>query len=505
MLTDGDAPLAPAIQTSALPGALAVRDAYVFHDPWVLGTYLNLVVRAGGQDEAYAAAGRARAEIERLNAIFNWRDAGSEISQLNRAASHVASADLFAVTAAAERWRDISLGAYSGRLGRLLDIWREAGSALPAVGQLAQLAAEIAAARVELDPRSRTIVRPDVVRFDFDGIAKGYIVDRALDAAMQGEGVTGAMVDIGGDIRCAGAGPHDGAWRIGVPQPLVTYDNAPLCGVYEMKSGAVATSGFGPRDGRIGGTELSATLDPRSGWPVAHRRSATAAATTAMDADALATAMLVLGADEARDCIDRQAGMSARVTRPDGVDCLSGPERAKQPQWIDYEPQTPPDAGAGEAKTLWDEGWVADVTFNAPPKDMRQAIALRSPYVAIWISDMDNKPVRTLILIGSVKEWQSTNHVWWRLHRGQTEKLLNGRSMSTRGSGTYRVYWFGIDDEDRPMPPGRYRLNVETSREKGGHQLRTLDLDMSQKRKFEVELPMTGESGGLLLEFRKIG
>lgn len=504
MLPDGDRPPVPAIEAPApAPAAPLARDIYVFHDPWVLGTRLNLMVRADGQEQAYAAACSVRAEIDRLDAVFNWRNPDSEISRLNRADCHVASADLFAVTAAAEQWRERSAGAYSGRLGRLPEMWRNAGSVAPDARVTASLAGEIAAADIGFDREARVIRRPVIVRFDFDGMAKGYIVDRALEAAMRTDGVTGAMVDIGGDIRCAGAGPRDGLWRIEIPKPFELFDNAPACGAFDMASGAVATSGCGPRDSMIGGRMMGATLDPRTGWPVAHRRSASAVAPTAMDADALATAMLVLARRDAETCIASVAGACARVATPRGADWFRGRADAVQPQWIDYEPQSPQDRNAGGAPTIWDDGWLANIIFTAPPKDMRQAIALRSPYVAIWISDMDNKPVRTLLLIGSIKEWQQSNHVWWRLNRGRTDQLLNGRSMSTRGSGIYRVYWFGIDDSDKPVPPGKYRLNVETSREKGGHQLRTLDLDMSVGRRFEAELPMTGESGGLALAFQK--
>ena len=108
----------PAIETAALAQAVAVRgasDLYVFHDDCVLGTRLNLLVRAGSQADAYAGACAARREIDRLDRVFNWRDAGSELSRLNRSEQLVVSAEMFAVVSAAERWREVSDGAYSGR------------------------------------------------------------------------------------------------------------------------------------------------------------------------------------------------------------------------------------------------------------------------------------------------------------------------------------------------------------------------------------------------------
>jgi len=479
-------------QVAAMPQA---GGSYAFHDPCVLGTRLNVVVDGASQDAAYQAACAARVEIDRLDRVFNWRDRKSEISRLNNARVMQVSADLFDVVVAAEHWRAVSEGAYSGRLGRLLERWRCAGERLPDRMETQMLARAIGGASIGLDAQTRTILRPDVVRFDFDGIAKGHIVDRALAAAMAVAGVSRAMVDIGGDVRCAG----DGDWRIELPAPLLPFDNAAPCGAFSMSDGAVATSGCGPRDRRAGANMVSATIDPRTGWPVSHWRSATAVGPTALAADALATAMLVLSPAEAAACIARMEGMSARVTRPGGVTWLGQQRGEASPQWIEYVPQQ---VQGGGAPTLWKDGWYANVIFTAPPKEMRREIAFRSPYVAIWVSGVDNKPVRTLFMVGRYKEWHEGNHVWWRLNRARLDTLF-ARSLSTRGSGTYKVYWDGVDDDGRPVPPGRYRINVETSREGGGHSHRYIEMDFSQPRVFEQALPMQPDKGGLEVSFQK--
>ncbi len=486
----------PAIETLSLLQGAAARtvagDVYAFHDPCVLGAYLNILVRATGQAEAFEAACRVRREIDRLDAVFNWRDPTSEISRLNASASWAASLDLFAVVAAAERWRALSDNAISGRLGRLLAAWRNAAMAS---ADAACLAAQIARADVGLDAATRNITRPEPVQFDLDALAKGYIIDRALDAAMTS--ATGAMVDIGGDIACAGQGPHDGAWQIALPDPLSTFDNARVHGAFTLARGAVATSGCGPRDLHASG-KRSATIDPRTGWPVAHRRSATIAARTAMEADALATIALVGNEAAVRASLKASPGAMGRITHPAGVDWLNPDAPHILPISYEETPEPQDDYRSG-----WPDGWIATVTFTAPPKDMRRAIALRSPYVAVWISDAERKTVRTLLLVGTIKEWQEYNHIWWRLNRGSTEKLLNGRSLSTRGSGTYKVYWDGIDDAGKPVKPGKYTLHVETSRERGEHTHRQLEVDFSTMRLFDAEMPIDPESGGLQVSMSK--
>lgn len=494
MLIVGDLPepcIAEASGEEARPGA----SAFSFQDPCVLGTRLSVVVDARSQAAAYQAACAARVEIDRLDRVFNWRDPDSELAQLNAADARQVSGDLFEVVSAAEHWRVLSDGAYSGRLGQLLDVWRRAGDCLPDRASMQALAREVAAAAVRLEPETRTISRPENVRFDLDGIAKGYIVDCALRAAMDIPDVSRALVDIGGDVRCAG----EGDWRIELPLPLWPFDNAAPCGAFAITTGAVATSGCGPRDAKTSTGMLSATLDPRTGWPVPHLRSATAVGPTAMSADALATAMLVLAPSEAQACIERVKGMMARVTQPDGVVWFGREHPQVSAQWIEYAPDQPQASGA---TSLWKQGWHADITFSAPPKDMRRELAFRSPYVAVWVSDLDDRPVRTLFMVGRHKEWHEGNHIWWRQNRAKLDTLF-GRSLSTRGSGVYRVYWDGIDDDGRPVAPGRYRIHVETSRERGGHAHRFLEMDFSQPRIIEQALPVRPDDGGLEVAFRK--
>ncbi len=488
-----DIPEAPVMATSA--AVLPEQGGYVFHDPCVLGTRLSMVVDAVTQAAAYRAACSARVEIDRLDGVFNWRDPAAEISRLNAAETHVASPELFEVVAAAERWRNLSSGAYSGRLGLPLSVWR-AAQEMPDRATMAAMAAEIAGADVKLDAKARVIVRPDRVRFDLDGLAKGYIADRALAAMMAVPGVARAMLDIGGDIRCAG-----GRWRVELPAPLMPFDNAKACGAVELDEAGVATSGCGPRDREIAGMRVSATINPRDGWPVSHWRSVTALAPTTMDADALATAMLVGSDEEAKALIARAPGSAARVTTPEQA--MWRGDQAWQIHWIDYE--APQKSGEPLYRSGWADGWIANITFTAPPKDMRREIAFRSPYVAIWVSDEAGRPVRTLLLIGRHKDWHEGNRVWWRQNRTKVDDFFAGRSMSTRGSGTYKVYWDGIDDAGKPVAPGKYIMNVETSREAGGHSHRQLAIDFSTMRAFEREMPVDAQSGGLTVSFEKFG
>lgn len=134
------------------------------------------------------------------------------------------------------------------------------------------------------------------LRVDLSGIAKGYAVD-AIAELLESKGIHDYWVDIGGDLRVAGRRGKR-AWRSGIEKPTEGGGRAVLK-IIELSDRAMATSGdyrnFFVRDGR----RFSHTIDPRTGSPVTHKlASVSVIAPTCMEADALATAFLVLGPDD---------------------------------------------------------------------------------------------------------------------------------------------------------------------------------------------------------------
>jgi thiamine biosynthesis lipoprotein len=126
--------------------------------------------------------------------------------------------------------------------------------------------------------------------FDLGGIAKGYAIDRAIEALEQA-GVTRAMVDVGGDVACFGGKAGGRDWSVDVKNPFGPGILARL----HLPAGAVATSGNYARYETIAGKRYSHIIDPRTGWPAEGAESATVVASTAMAADVWATALSVLG------------------------------------------------------------------------------------------------------------------------------------------------------------------------------------------------------------------
>lgn len=470
------------------------------HDEHVLGAPANFIVTAMDDDHAMAAVSAARAEIDRLDQIFNSRRQGSELVALNHAEAMVVSPELFEVLSRAEAMREASGGAYSGRLGAVLTLWREAADVAPdaAVLQRAALAANGA---VVLDPATRLVRRPAGVAFALDGVAKGYIVDRALQAGLAAAPVKGMLVDIGGDMRCQGLAPQGGVWTVGIPDPAQPLENAPLVAQAHLKDKAIATSGRGPRDRVLGGQAFSATISPQTGWSMDRNIAATVIADSAAEADALATALLVMDARDGLALAERTPGGEARITDAFGRAHTTRGWRkvASEPPVRLIRVADPVPA----APTKWQPDWAVEMIYSAPEKsvDQRQR-DFRTPYMAMWITDKQNRPIRTLVLIGTSKEWQRDNFIWWGMYKDRAAKLVELRSTATQLSGRYPTYWPGYNDDWKFVPQGEYVLHIETSRERGKHTYRTVPMILG-KAGFSTRVTPTEEGGGLQLTYGK--
>jgi len=475
---------------------------WTHHDENVLGTRATFVVTASDETHALQAVSAARAEIDRLDLVFNGRKPASELVALNAADKKAVSEELLEVLQQAEDLRRQSGEAYSGRMGEILKMWREAKTAPPDRDALSA-AAKAAQAPVSIDPQSRTVVRPHGVRFDLDGLAKGYIVDKALRAGLEAAPVRGMMVEIGGDMRCAGLGPEKGAWAVGIPEPSLPFVNAPLVAEVHLRDQAIATSGKGPRDRIIDGVRYSPTISPQDGWAAEQNMSATVIADTAAQADALATALLVMEPGAGMALAESTPGVEARLTDQGGIVRATTGWRTKasEPPARLVKISTP-GAPVNNNPNRWLPDWAVQIIYNAPDRVADRSSDFRSPYMAMWITDKNMKPVRTLVLVGRTVEWQKDNFIWWGMYKDRAPRMVELRSTATALSGQYPTYWPGYNDDWKFMERGEYILHIETSRERGKHTHRTVPLVLGTEG-FRVDVPKTAEGGGVRLTYGK--
>jgi thiamine biosynthesis lipoprotein len=474
---------------------------FKFHYDHVLGTSLDITVLARDEASAMMAATAAKREIARLDAVLSaWRP-DAELSRLNAGEGGRVSPELFDVLSRCEAWRQTTNGAFDCRMGGPLALWRAAQiSDISADALERTLAAAQADAQADapLNAADRTISRPAGLQFTVDGFAKGYIVDAALRAARDASPqLAGLMVDIGGDLRCWGRAPQAAGWRVGVAVGEQA-DNASSPIALRLGDKAVAFSGRGARDIKIEGCAVSHTLAPTSGRPQTGTQSAVVLADSAADADALATAFMVMAPHEALALADRLEGVEAFVTGADGATYTS----ANWSAHVDHTPHlisaslTSSIAGVAAASQAATQRGL-EVTYQVPKID---ADPYHAPYLAMWITDQDHKLVKTLLLLGQKPKWAPENYVWWRRYGRETPAILDTVARPSRAPGRYTAHWDGGDEAGKPAAAGKYILHVEASREKGGHTYETSDIALGGPSGAKT-LPAKDELGPLELRY----
>jgi thiamine biosynthesis lipoprotein len=174
--------------------------------------------------------------------------------------------------------------------------------------------------------RDRCVLQPGGVQFDLSSVAKGFAVDR-VSHALRDLGAADHLVEIGGELRGSGTKPDGSPWWVALDQPAAGDAGDPACETIVALHGlSVATSGDAQRYFERDGRRWSHTIDPRTGRPVSDRLAAvTVLHPSCMRADALATALTVLGPDggldyatacglAARFVIRRARGIEERIT-----------------------------------------------------------------------------------------------------------------------------------------------------------------------------------------------
>ncbi|HZZ33656.1 MAG TPA: DUF2271 domain-containing protein, partial [Phenylobacterium sp.] len=344
-------------------------------------------------------------------------------------------------------------------------------------------------AHVVLDPGTRSIDR-DGIHFAVDALAKGYIVDAALEAAGRAApGASGMMLDIGGDLRCRGASADPSGWCVGLAKASDA-DNVSPAQAVRVRNKAVATSGPGARDFKIAGGSMSHTLAPALGSP-AGRRTVTVVADCAATADGLATALSVAPTAEGLAMAER-AGADGRIVEADGRVWTTGGWDGLLASAIQTAQQAPPRlfrAAATASIAPWPAGFEVGIDYEIANV---AAGRYRPPFVVIWIADAQGHTVRTLYHLGNrPRRYLDSNYAWWNGFNADGNGLqkLDSVTRPSREPGRYTAVWDGKDDRGMPVGQGRYTINIEMTREHGGHSLQTIPLDLGRA-------PVSGSASG---------
>jgi thiamine biosynthesis lipoprotein ApbE len=450
-------------------------DQFAFAHEGILGTSMDLTVRAPSRQEAEQCEQQVLAEIERLRAILSTYDPASEINRV-KAGAPVESPELAELVSTYQTWSERTGGALSVNMAEIIRVWKHASATdtLPSDDAIREAHSAVRA-------------------WNVDALGKGFIIDRAVEIAQRY--APAGMLNIGGDIRVWG----DTDWLIGIADPRNPSDNAPILGQFTLRNAAVATSGGYARYFNISGQRLSHIIDPRSGWPVNDVTSATIIADDCVTANAISTASSVLGASEAGDLIEQFANghllveADGRAVRGGAIALAEMTPAGAAPSNADGGATTRP----ADANAAWPKDFQMTIKVAikpntgvsgsgaAPAQDSGPGRGGpgargpggrrggpgggRRPYVAVWVQDATGKAVRNIAVWGTDQRYIRELSYWWQAAASASQQTLRAITRATRGAGEYALTWDGLNDAGKPVPQGEYTVVVELNREHGRH------------------------------------
>ena len=290
-----------------------------------MGTNFSIqIVGLGPQESRTGLETDVLNRLQALNERVSTYLSDSELSRINAMRSEdwlPVSSPLCSVLADAQSMSALTGGAFDVTLGQLVNLWgfgpAPSRTEPPPAPDVVAALKSSGYSNLEVDCAHPAVRKQDAdLLIDLSAYAKGYAVDE-LDAMLRARGAENYLVEIGGELRVSGHNPRGEPWGIAVERPGAS-GRAVQTVMRIVSPAAVATSGDYRNYFDHGGTRYSHTIDPATGWPVSHNAaSVTVIADSAAEADALATALLVLGPDLGLALAERE-GIAALFLLRDG-------------------------------------------------------------------------------------------------------------------------------------------------------------------------------------------
>ena len=266
-----------------------------------------------------------QARFDAVNrALSTWRpdSALSHFNEDDRGEWVDVDPELAAVLEYALTLARLSGGAYDVTVGPLVNLWGfgpdPATQRVPEAAAIEAARARVGWRKVEVDAARNRARKQPGVRVDLSSLGKGRGVDRVAEY-LDARGIRDYLIDLSGKLRARGRNAHGAPWQVAVEQPAADDPGgAPrtVPAVVALRDESVATAGDYRRFFETGGRHYSHIIDPRTGAPVEHATvSATALGSTCMQADALATMLMVMQPDDAEQFAGRERISALLISR----------------------------------------------------------------------------------------------------------------------------------------------------------------------------------------------
>lgn len=267
---------------------------------------------------ARQAIDKAFAEVARLESVVSEWQSDSEISIINTAPRQTAvdiSPELYGVINRALWFAELTDGAFDPSFAGCAQVWSIPEQRIPKPAELVECRQVIGFGSILLDIQASTVTldKPGM-RIGLGGIGKGYRVDRAAEI-LESYGITSYVVNGGGDIRVS-AGEFHEPWSVEIAHPRLSGQHL---GSVKLNRGAIATSGDSSWYFDNDGVRYHHIFDPRTGEPARQSIAVTVIAERAIDADALATGLFVLGPEHSLALLGDLPGYEALLVSPENA------------------------------------------------------------------------------------------------------------------------------------------------------------------------------------------
>ena len=263
------------------------------------------------------------ATAQRFDALFTTYAPHSPLSHLNAQAGQglqAVPAEVSDILRLSQRYADLTNGAFDITVRPLLSLWRHAETTQtqPTATAIRRTLRFIGSQKLHFAAPHRVGLPAPSMALDLGGIGKGYALDR-IAKQLHEQRLTNALLNFGQSSLWALGRPTDGeGWRLLLRQP-----NGEIIGVATFSDQAVSISGSLGQSMQVEGQRYGHIIDPRTGRPVQRDLLACVVAPSAAQAEALSTALLILGEQEGLDLIEQLDGVEGFLREAHGTQWMT--------------------------------------------------------------------------------------------------------------------------------------------------------------------------------------
>lgn len=300
------------IQTVSLTIFLAAVSLLQAQQPYkrilkLMGSRFEITVVANDSLQANQHIDIAVKEIARIETLISSWDPNSQTSEINRNAGIKpvkVDQELFELIERAIGISKLTDGAFDISYASMDNIWKFDGSMtqMPTEEEIKNSVKKVGYQNIELDKTKNTVfLKNKGMKIGFGAIGKGYAADKAKNLLIK-ENVPAGIINASGDMNTWGKQTNGEPWKVAIINP---FDKSKAFGMLPILNGAVVTSGNYEKFVTFNGKRYAHIIDPRTGYPTTGILSVTVFAPKAELADALATAVFVLGKEVGLDRINQ--------------------------------------------------------------------------------------------------------------------------------------------------------------------------------------------------------